>query len=453
MRNLTFALASIMALSLIFLGCKKEEVVEYSSNCYISSFSLGSMKRLVHTTTSSGADSTYRVTFTGSYYPFVINQREQTILLKDSLPMGTFVDAVVVSVGFEGVLMHQTWSDQPTDDWVTFDTKDSLDFTMPRRFRVIPTDGEGYRDYFVRLDVRTKEATSFTWDSIPSATPLADRVRMKAIPYFSDAYVLSTDAAGQAYVTVSVSATTVSWTDTPCSGLPANTDVSTLQTFDDAFWVTDSVGQLFRSADCITWSAVTVPTPITLLAASADAIYARTLSGTPVTLSSEDGFTWAALDIDEDATLFPTTSASVAWMQDNGNSRVLIVGTEAPALAEADTACVVWSLLEGFNEPWTYFPEGSAGQFVLPRMKYMSIFPYESWLIAIGSRSEAEGQTAYCYLSQDNGISWKTYSNLTLPAAIRNTASPITAFSSGEYIWVLAGSKVWRARFNSFGED
>ncbi|MCR5819629.1 MAG: DUF6242 domain-containing protein [Bacteroidaceae bacterium] len=455
MRNLASALASIIILSLIISGCKKEEEVEYSSNCYISSFTLGAMKRVVHVTSSSGSDSTYNVSFTGSLYPLVINQREQTILLRDSLPMGTTVSAVVVSVGFNGVLMHQTWSDEPTEDWITYSSKDSLDFSQPRRFRVIPSDGVGYRDYFVRLDVRTNEATSFTWNPVTDATTLAERASMKATTRDTDIYVLSTDSAGKAFATKSnMTQMPAVWTESACTGLPTNVDVNSLQVFKSKFWITDSVGQMYQSDDCILWSPEATATPLTLIAASDYALYARNAVGTsPLSLCYSTGTGWTPIGIDEEESLFPTTTASVAITQENGIQRVLIAGPKAPTAEGNDSTCAVWSLLERFDEPWTYYSDGSAYVYTLPAMSSLNIVEYNYWLIAFGSRMDADGPTTMCYLSQDNGITWKTFSNLTAPTSISNTTSPITAVASDEYFWVLAGSKVWRVRLNSYGEN
>ena len=60
---------------------------------------------------------------------------------------------------------------------------------------------------------------------------------------------------------------------------------------------------------------------------------------------------------------------------------------------------------------------------------------------------------AFCDLailvSDDNGINWKTDSNVSLPDGITAVR---TAAARGEYIYLLEGNKLWQARLNSYGE-
>ena len=67
---------------LLLASCmkSKDNNVTLASDTAITSFSLGTMKRIVHTTSSTGADSTYKVSVTGSDYKFSIDQVNQFLM-------------------------------------------------------------------------------------------------------------------------------------------------------------------------------------------------------------------------------------------------------------------------------------------------------------------------------------------------------------------------------------
>ena len=91
----------LMALTLIFASCLKSEdeaTVSYNDTA-ISSFSLGTLNRYVKTKAKDGVtDSTYKTTVPGGKYLFRIDHLNHKIYNPDSLPYGTDVKKVVVTV-------------------------------------------------------------------------------------------------------------------------------------------------------------------------------------------------------------------------------------------------------------------------------------------------------------------------------------------------------------------
>lgn len=162
MRRYTFWM--LLALVALSVACSKSDDDNSSvttDECYISSFVLGQMRRAITVKDSQGGDSTYYVSFTGSYYPLIIDQRASTISLAKPLPMGTRINAVLTTISFEGAVMHTPVTD--TTAWTAYNSRDSVDFSVPRIYRVYATNGDSYRDYTVSLSVRDNDAEGYTW--------------------------------------------------------------------------------------------------------------------------------------------------------------------------------------------------------------------------------------------------------------------------------------------------
>ena len=100
MTKIIKGVCGVLTAMLLLASCMKSK--DNSASLYkdtaITSFSLGTMKRSVHTTSSTGADSVYKVNVAGSDYKFSIDQLNHRIFNVDSLPIGTDVSKVLCSV-------------------------------------------------------------------------------------------------------------------------------------------------------------------------------------------------------------------------------------------------------------------------------------------------------------------------------------------------------------------
>ena len=128
----------------------------------ISSFSIGSLKRTQHTTSSTGADSTYTTTVSGAAYDFEIDHTGCRIFNPDSLPMGTGVSRVLVSMSAynNGTILIK---DVASDTLRLYNSTDSLDFTKPRIITALSNDGQGTRNYTVNINVYQEDPNAFVW--------------------------------------------------------------------------------------------------------------------------------------------------------------------------------------------------------------------------------------------------------------------------------------------------
>ena len=166
---------------LLLVSCmkSKDNNVTLASDTAITSFSLGTMKRIVHTTSSTGADSTYKVSVTGSDYKFSVDQVNHRIFNADSLPQGTDVSKVLCSVtalNNGGVFVE----DLKEEGSLLF-VSDSIDFSVPRKFRVYASDGSGYETYNVQVNVHQENGDVFDWTRHTPSMELAGMEELKAV--------------------------------------------------------------------------------------------------------------------------------------------------------------------------------------------------------------------------------------------------------------------------------
>ena len=443
MKHFTDSLILFLVACLCLSACSGSDDVSYagsSSDCYISAFTLGQLRRTVHTTSSTGQDSTYTISFSGSLYPMAIDQRQQTITNSEPLPMNTRLSAVVVSITAQGTVFYAPTPLTESTEWKAYATTDSIDFTTPVAFRVYANDGKGtYRQYTASMSLRQNEAGSFAWKQEAALPELEGRPSVKLLNFNGQLAVLSTDADGRLHYAQEP------WTDRFCTGAEGG-DISSVQVFDEQLWMTTREGLLLSSADGIAWAEVPQEEEqsLRLLAASDVALYACA----PATkeeamwrqLYSLDGTEWYPLGM-EASERFTTCLTSVAYLQDNGNSRILMA---APPTEAADTTLYVWSLLEIVDEAWICFTNRPLNAYQLPCRTPLSIVSYNGWLVALMPDA--------ALISYDNGITWKKNSYLTLPEAVAEAGGIKAAASLGEYIWTLAGNQLWRVRYANYGK-
>ena len=464
MKRLIYTIMGFVLLSVAITACKEDDDTVLSSNCSIKNFTLGQLKREIQYTDTTGKDTFYVISFSGSYYPLHIDQVKQTILLRSPLPTGTRLGAVLASASFEGALFYRAWDPSPEDTaWHAFSTSDSIDFRQPLRFRVSSTDGSSYRDYYLRLDCRTNEASAYTWTKVnDDCCPASDERRLLA---WKDTLFLMTrnTETGQCAWQWSVASDQTPlgkvWTAV-AESQSVNADPQTLSSFHDKLWLSSADGRelwTFDKADHQlrlhhSFDGASGLSALTLFASSDRALYGigTTDGGQRAIFQSTDGNTWTSMAADDDMNLFPTTPTSVAYTQVNANERVLVAG--AADGGTADT-CEVWSLLEGSAEPWTYFTPAPDNPYRLPVLADLNIISYNNLLLAFGGAS-AKGRKALsvCYVSHDNGITWRTDGDLNIPDALKGTDGRIAAATYDGDIWVCAGKEIWRARLNSYGE-
>lgn len=131
----------------------------------ITAFTLGTVNQYVHTTTAAGTDSVYKTTFTGSAYTFHIDQLKREIYNTDSLPMGSDASHILCSITTRnsGLCVIQSLT---SDSLFYYSSTDSIDFSVPRHFYIYSTDGTGFTEYTIRVNVHKEMGNVFKWQQM-----------------------------------------------------------------------------------------------------------------------------------------------------------------------------------------------------------------------------------------------------------------------------------------------
>ena len=462
MKKIIYGLLSLVACGTVLLACHSSDTVEATSYCYISSFSLGTVKRTMHTTTSQGVDSTYTTSVSASTLRMAIDHRAGTITNVDLLPVGSQLDKIPVTVSANGTVVHASIADTTT--WTVYSTKDTLDFTQDVLFRVVASDGNSYRDYTVTVRARQDNSDSYTWQRLKDIDAMQEMTSARLIsdvPSDADSVespvLITSNAKGQCYYGQPVyekdkseGLSSMYWSFTPCTGLDADIDVTSTVSYQRRLWMSSASGKLFVADNPTTWNKVVQPQAIRLVAASADALYGCILTDGGYTMAfSADGLSWTPMVMEGSS--FKAPLAGVAYTQTNGNRRVLFLAdvyednTSGPLFA--------WSLLEGRGEAWLPFNDKDTA-YPLPRWQHPTLLTYNHWIMALGDKDRSGEHQALSniFISHDNGLNWKEDSYLSTPSALCGAEGPVTAMSCGEYVWIIAGTQAWVLRYNSYGE-
>jgi hypothetical protein len=204
---------TLLALLLAVVGltsCMKSSDTEATlyNDAAITAFTLGTLNRYTTVTT---ADTTYtaKVSFTGSSYKFTIDQiatadnvdglpvMARHIYNCDSLPVGTDAAHILCTIttrnnGTAGIY-------EPADSTFYY-TNDSIDFSRPRLVRVYASDGSGYSDYVVNVNVHQEEGELFVWKQMEDyplpvldEMPTPDGIKQLLGGCTTESYALSTD--------------------------------------------------------------------------------------------------------------------------------------------------------------------------------------------------------------------------------------------------------------------
>lgn len=451
-----------------------EDEITYTDYCYMSSLQLGSMRRIMHTTTEDGADSIYTTTFSGTLFPMTIDQRNHTVKEpnsplkgivadtderlysfvenKDSLPYGTNVDAVLVTVGFEGVCAWRKvdLSADADTTWTPYDKNDSLDLTKPLEFVVVANNGNSYRRYIVKVNVHQEVGNTMRWADEGQQDILDSMETRRAFFVGGKVVVIGQTKDGVACATRGTDA----WESTLTAIDTA--DISGIQQRGDKLYMLDKNQTLLVSADGIDWTACGQATSgMRLVAASAECLYGMTTDGL---WTSHDGTTWLQDQLDDEPSRLPQSNiVSTTYTQTNGHTRILLMGLN-------DKDINVWAKSWGAksseaNAVWTYYTPNGADTWHCPVMDNLNILCYDKGLIAFGGKTtdgRFEAMDSVFY-SVDNGVTWKAHDDMDVNEALRaqaKDAKHITAtIDDDNYLWVFVDNNVWRGRLARMGFD
>ena len=465
MRTIYPSLLSMVAALVLLTSClgDDDDNLTYYDDTAITSFTLGTLNRTMHTLSSEGEDSTYTDEVDGSEYNFFIDQATCEIYNPDSLPEGTDNSKVVCTIYSKnsGVVVFK---DIDSDTLTYYDSSDSLDFSEPREVRVYSLSGYYYRTYTISVNVHQQDSTELNWalqTTNTSAFGTMEHIRSYVIG--DNIYVFGTDGSQTSAFYASTSAPGT-WTeaslDTRISGdadAYANVVVK-----DGYLYVLCSDGSLLRSSDADTWEYIS-SAPMERLIAYGGEDYLYGMSADSIMISADNGVSWTTDVHDDDVDYLPT-ECTYCFMFDSSTNddvaRVVIVGNRDADTYPSDTAAVSWGKIEEYDEradahSWIYQDGSDYWESALPRMEDLTVVAYNDGLLAMGGNGIGSSVDAYTYMytSYDQGLSWHIESFFAFPDDFDDSASCITAAAdSDKYLYIICGGtgQVWRGRLNKY---
>lgn len=182
------------------LNSKNDDTSSLYSDAAITNFTFSKLTRYQHQQTAAGNDTIIKTTISGDSYTFCIDQINHRIYNSDSLPTGTDVSKVLVTLStYNGGTVWVQDLEEP-ELLILFDSSDSIDFTQPRKFIIYANNGKGHTDYDVSINVHKQEGNMMTWQLTDEAytedensAQLPEGIKQLLGGCSTEQYALSTD--------------------------------------------------------------------------------------------------------------------------------------------------------------------------------------------------------------------------------------------------------------------
>ena len=142
--------------------------INYYNDTAITTFSLTTVNRYIHTTSKSGKDSIYKKALTNPV-TFYIDHYNKTIYNADSLPSDCDLKHVLASISTKnsGAVAIKSLI---SDTLFTYISTDSIDFTKTREIRIYAQDRSIYRAYQVTVNKHQVATGKLLWEQMPDGS-------------------------------------------------------------------------------------------------------------------------------------------------------------------------------------------------------------------------------------------------------------------------------------------
>ena len=137
----------------------------------ITAFSIRSVNRTFHKTSSTGEDSTYVTAISSNLPVFTIDHYQQKIYNTTPLPSECDLTRVLVTIAAKnngGIVLKSMIS----DSLFYYNSTDSIDFSKTRELRVYASNGSGFRAYTVDIKMSGDGSSSMQWKQMPAGTEM-----------------------------------------------------------------------------------------------------------------------------------------------------------------------------------------------------------------------------------------------------------------------------------------
>lgn len=457
------ALALLLSVVCVMSSCLKDDDTEYTvyDDTALTSVTLGTLKQYCHTKSkvNPAKDSVYTVSVIGSSYPMYIDQLKHEVYNVDSLPVGTDLAHVLITVNAKnsGIPVLKSLT---SDSISAISSSDSLDFSKPREIIVYSQSGKYSQKYTVNLSAHKEYADSFRWVRLADNAKIASYAKVKALAFGKDLYLLGTTMTGSE---LKKTATTDgnSWADV---ALPASlSSKASIAVGNGAIYVSDNE-TIYSSADGNSWTSIPALGVKQLIGSCEKELYALSLDG-DMMVSFDGGHNWNMDAKNGEKSDLPSEDISTIAKVTVTNSdvyRVVMIGNRDASLYSADTTSVVWSKIVEADktkaQPWAYQGFENLNPKQLPCLSNLSATAYSDGILAIGGKGQASSTNkgfTQMYYSVDCGITWYSDYRFALPDKFdtENATNATIASDDDNFLWIISTGtgQVWRGRLNKLG--
>lgn len=393
-----------------------------------------------------GLDTIY-----GKHYKFSIDQIEQRIFNRDSLPMyaDTLLDSIVVDT-FSIKAGAITSGDMDT----IFIVGEPVDLTAAVNnptglaFKVHGLDGMTSRVYRLTINVHKQDPDLLVWKNMASAqgfptTPL--RSDMKLLNLGDYLYLYSSTDGLKGYKAAISEPTNVVWEEITLAGMPEDVILHTMLVAFDALFVVAQDGSVYQSVDGADWQIVEgLSGDVQALLAAFPTSLAgiKQVDGENYFCTTDASLQWTIGEKVEEG--FPTKNIQSTLHQTaNGVYKSILVGTSE---GSADRV-TPWFSMDGNS--WASM-ESSADNYC-PLTDKTSIIYY-------GNSYYLFDAGLYAFYSSINGLVWKLETDkVRFPYSLRDVSGYSATVDKNNFIWIVGGgnginsNQFWRGRINRLG--
>ncbi len=423
-----------VAVAALFSSClnSDESSVTLYGDAAISSFSLGTLNQYqyVQRPSTGKRDSLAKIALAGTSFKMSIDQLKHEIYNLDSLPYGTDVKKVVCTVASKNSGGIALVGIDGTQSWYV--ATDSIDFSVPRTFRIFSSNGSHQRDYKVWLNVKKDSSQTFGWEQTASEPLLASMAAgMKAL-WLKGRLVVFGPTEGVTHAVASADGK--SWRQLGQNiNTPFSADAWQNVVLKGGYVYMLSGSTLLRSEDAETWEQVDTRASLKRLFGAGTRELFAIGTNDSIMASTDGGTTWATEQLDESTAYLPTqgmASICFSYAQSDQTDYVLLVGNDGKAMRS-------WRKLSTYNTEkpegrWVYMPVDAANGMQLPVQTQLSLVNYAGKVLAIASN-------ALVYQTRDQGISWQTVASYQLPSNVAGSLFAMTADDANN-LWVVSNA-------------
>lgn len=440
MRKIYKIISLLLFSVLTFASCIKSEEIETTSECAITSFSIGDIKTGVTVHREGKSDTIITRTISGSSIHFNIDQLNGVITTVDSI--ASWADLSKIKPSFSSIGNVSYFNKDNNSYLFLTSGADSINLEKPVEFFVAATDGVSFKKYTVSIKKSSIDVDTIVWKT--NTNNFASNDDYKIIIRNNSVYAFCKDNEGHNYVKKSSASDNLNkWSNAEyLSG--ADIDYSSVILFKDEFFALSTEGYIFKASDNsnpTTWIKASDKQFTRLMAADKYYIYA--LADNNI-MASADLQNWN-VEGSENIDMLPTSCIESYSNESNTNANLQIVTMSGVSANGKYTP--VWYKVsaqdEDVNQNWMYIQITNDNIYGLPKFKEMSYTQYNNSLYAIGLE-EKTNSYQYIYRSDDNGITWKVQKKYPLPTEMNKKSGKATIFALDGKLWIIQkGGNIW----------